>query len=620
MNIKVEREILTVLLEKVKNGQIAVPKFQRDFIWTAKQITEFFDSILRGYPIGSLILWMPEKDHFNTYDNLEGISIQKEKHYEIWYILDGRQRITTLLSTLYEEGYNSHKYYVDLDDKHIIHWNKGTRPSKMNLLCLSEAFDSFALVGYLEQLNKSRLSEETKKKYAIKAKEINKILMSYEISYTIVRGGYIADAVEIFSRLNSKTTLISTDYMIQALAYEPDDDFLFADAITDIKNNLDKYGFSDLSRDAILKCIYNYTDKYFVDGKAEDLLKMKDKLREITKQVKIDTELAAHFLNQDCHVVSSKLLPYIYQFVMLSLFFKYNRQYSDNQRNLLKKWFFYTTYSAYFTNTSLGEIRKSLQKFHTFCEGKSNSPIQYEEEVIIPELSSAFSLNSVRYCAFVLSQIHHLPNFNCDNGIDVYTIPETGKRMAGNAVICFCPSDKTELYQLFNGTKEWEKSIEEKYFISDDLIQQYHNGKYSEFCSGRLNVLQQNEKQFVENLFSTENIQFLWAGNEKMDTIDYRLKNLLNWLQHETDWYITHPFDIDRLNEIANLIAKEKIPFKNETVMNYCESIHWPTETSRQIVNSLKAAQEKTLQTMNRINREQLLEIMTDYKNNEGMS
>ena len=54
--------------------------------------------------------------------------------------------------------------------------------------------------------------------------------------------------------------------------------------------------------------------------------------------------------------------------------------------------------------------------------------------------------------------------------------------------------------------------------------------------------------------------------------------------------------------------------------MNYCESIHWPTETSRQIVNSLKAAQEKTLQTMNRINREQLLEIMTDYKNNEGMS
>ena len=114
MNIKVDREIMTVMLDKVRNGQIAIPLFQRDYIWSSKQIIEFFDSILHRYPIGSLILWMPEKDVFKTIENIEGIKVEKLASSDVWYVLDGRQRITTLLSTLYEGGTNSRKYFINL--------------------------------------------------------------------------------------------------------------------------------------------------------------------------------------------------------------------------------------------------------------------------------------------------------------------------------------------------------------------------------------------------------------------------------------------------------------------------------------------------------------------------
>ena len=34
-----------------------VPHFQRSFRWDARDVGLLFDSILRGYPVGSVLLW-----------------------------------------------------------------------------------------------------------------------------------------------------------------------------------------------------------------------------------------------------------------------------------------------------------------------------------------------------------------------------------------------------------------------------------------------------------------------------------------------------------------------------------------------------------------------------------
>lgn len=612
MNIKVDREIMTVMLDKVHNGQIAVPQFQRDFIWSPKQITEFFDSILCQYPIGSLILWMPETDKFKTLNNLEGIEVDNTERADMWYVLDGRQRITTLLSSLYDGGNNSRRYYINLEDGcQVVNWSRSTSPTKLYWLCLSEAFDSFALVGYLERLKNSNLPDSKKKEYATKAKEVNKTLMAYEISYTIVRGGNIEDAVEIFSRLNSKTTQISTDYMIQALAYNKEDGFLFADAISDIKHGLEEYGLGGISREVILKCVYNYTKKHFVDGKPEDLLAIKGQLETITTNLKTDTKLAAKFLNEECGVVDSRLLPYIYQFVMLTLFFRYNKELTSEQKKDLKKWFFYTTYSSYFTSTSLGEIRNTLNLFTQYCKGEISTPIEYDECLSITELPENWSLGSVRACAYILSFIDkYRPNEIL--GFDIYTIPGTGKRNAANAICCFSKSDKSKLSHMLK-EDVWNPFLESRFGITSKQFSLYYDHKIEEFLEERLFANKSIEENFIKDLFEDTEISIEGLTvTEYKDKLDKRIFALLQWLCKETDWYITHPYDIDRLREVANLIADLKLPFNVEQIKECCRELHWPEQTVTQIVDAICKSRETRFETLQRISVEYLYEIVNN--------
>jgi len=39
-------------------GQIRVPHFQRDFRWNREDVVRLFDSIVKGFPVGSLLLWV----------------------------------------------------------------------------------------------------------------------------------------------------------------------------------------------------------------------------------------------------------------------------------------------------------------------------------------------------------------------------------------------------------------------------------------------------------------------------------------------------------------------------------------------------------------------------------
>lgn len=50
---------LTVLqlIEKIDTGELGLPELQRPFIWKDSKIRDLFDSMLKGYPIGYLMLW-----------------------------------------------------------------------------------------------------------------------------------------------------------------------------------------------------------------------------------------------------------------------------------------------------------------------------------------------------------------------------------------------------------------------------------------------------------------------------------------------------------------------------------------------------------------------------------
>jgi hypothetical protein len=86
------------LLSNVKNGRIGLPDLQRPFVWKDAKVRELLDSMLKGYPIGYVMLWASPEE----YDNVSQIG-KNDKVYtrpdEL--VIDGQQRLTALLAALY---------------------------------------------------------------------------------------------------------------------------------------------------------------------------------------------------------------------------------------------------------------------------------------------------------------------------------------------------------------------------------------------------------------------------------------------------------------------------------------------------------------------------------------
>lgn len=90
------------LIEKMEDKEIVLPNIQRDFIWDEKRIEYLFDSLMRYYPIGIVLLWETYKDL--QYRIFEIIN-KKNKKYEFYnnrdnkkirLVLDGQQRLQSL--------------------------------------------------------------------------------------------------------------------------------------------------------------------------------------------------------------------------------------------------------------------------------------------------------------------------------------------------------------------------------------------------------------------------------------------------------------------------------------------------------------------------------------------
>ncbi|MFO0611888.1 MAG: DUF262 domain-containing protein [Polyangiaceae bacterium] len=93
-------ERLPVLLEELYNGALRIPPFQRDFEWKGEQRLALFDSIWKGLPTGALMVWrtalkLPSEDPIGPYALLP-----TENSPSPQYLLDGRQRMTTLYAAL----------------------------------------------------------------------------------------------------------------------------------------------------------------------------------------------------------------------------------------------------------------------------------------------------------------------------------------------------------------------------------------------------------------------------------------------------------------------------------------------------------------------------------------
>ncbi|MEM9654218.1 MAG: DUF262 domain-containing protein, partial [Actinomycetota bacterium] len=86
---------LTHLVEDLKHGNIALPDIQRPFVWSSAKTRDLFDSMYRGYPVGTLLFWETGAE-VGTRQVGGGESDRVAK----LLIVDGQQRLTSLFAVL----------------------------------------------------------------------------------------------------------------------------------------------------------------------------------------------------------------------------------------------------------------------------------------------------------------------------------------------------------------------------------------------------------------------------------------------------------------------------------------------------------------------------------------
>src|SRR5690348_1129021 len=85
------------VLEDVRTGRLRVPHFQRDYVWDDDRQLALLDSIRRGYPIGSLLIWRTAKHDLAAKSVVGGGPVDVSAAPAVRnYLLDGHQRVGTL--------------------------------------------------------------------------------------------------------------------------------------------------------------------------------------------------------------------------------------------------------------------------------------------------------------------------------------------------------------------------------------------------------------------------------------------------------------------------------------------------------------------------------------------
>lgn len=78
-------------LHNIEKRDLVLPEFQREYVWSREQAKQLMVSLVRGYPVGGLLIWKTD-----TPPDLKNIDQIPEKIGTIMVLLDGQQRLTTL--------------------------------------------------------------------------------------------------------------------------------------------------------------------------------------------------------------------------------------------------------------------------------------------------------------------------------------------------------------------------------------------------------------------------------------------------------------------------------------------------------------------------------------------
>ena len=86
------------VVDKVEHGELMLPEMQRRYVWPATRVRDLLDSLYRGYPSGTILVW--ETDQTIETRELGIRASRSPTTTQRLLLLDGQQRVTSLAAIL----------------------------------------------------------------------------------------------------------------------------------------------------------------------------------------------------------------------------------------------------------------------------------------------------------------------------------------------------------------------------------------------------------------------------------------------------------------------------------------------------------------------------------------
>lgn len=377
---------ITVLeaVKRVNDRSYLLPAIQREFVWSEEQIERLFDSIMRGYPIGSFLFWRVSRESMNNYQFYEFIRDyhQLNPHNQrarlmgdeqIIAVLDGQQRLTALYIGL-KGSYASKLPYMRWDNPRAfprkrLYLNLLDEPSSDEDMCYRFKFltdeqaqernessfwfpvgkildfnpdNPFDLHKYLLQNN---LTSEYAGRCLYRLSEV--IAKNRIISYYLEENQELDRVLNIFIRVNSGGTQLSYSDLLLSIATAQ---WQHRDAREEINGLVDELnaignGFN-FNKDFVLKTCLVVCDKdvrFKVDNfNAANMRQIEDEWDKIKETLRDAVELVRRFgFNYQTLLSNNAIIPIVYYL------FQKDRQYVHNlldsprfagERETINKW------------------------------------------------------------------------------------------------------------------------------------------------------------------------------------------------------------------------------------------------------------------------------------------
>jgi hypothetical protein len=408
------------LISEIQKGQIKIPKFQRDFVWSIDKTAKLLDSILKGYPIGTFILW-ETNERLNDIKNIGNLQLPPiPDDIKVQYVLDGQQRITSLYAaflgaSIQKEGEKKITDYgsifvdlegdIDNNDEQII---VSEKPESKNI----------SLKNLLNS-KYSDLRESYSNDDIDKIQEYKETFTSYDFSTVVLRKEDIDSAIEVFTRINTGGQTLTLFEIMSAKTYDEEQKFDMQDRFQKLLKELEVSKYETISSTVILNVLGLILSKN-KECKRKVVLQLdKQSIIDIWDDVISALKESIDYFRSVYRIPVSTLLPYDALLVPFSYFFYYQKEKPKGEQiKYLQEFFWRISLSYRYSSSTESKLAQDIKRIDQILNGERPNYDELKVFLSSPRdlIDTSFSAGS-SYCKAVLCLLAYSePKDFQDNG------------------------------------------------------------------------------------------------------------------------------------------------------------------------------------------------------------